>query len=199
MPGCLRRSSGPASGCRRPGTAPRDDPAFTPQVQALLLTMCTSRDTAMLSYPTWRALRAVSPTMSWSCSSALPASTASCRLSAVRLRCRPAVGDQTVPYAVGCFGFMDLGLDERVCVDWREPRDRPGDRQPARRRGARVLMVARRGAVAQAAEICAEWLAADVTAPDCAARIIATAAIRSAGSTCCSTTRGRHATSRLTS
>jgi 3-oxoacyl-[acyl-carrier protein] reductase len=73
---------------------------------------------------------------------------------------------------------MDLGLDERVCIVTGASRGiglAVSSRLVAE--GARVLMVARdedrlREA---AAELGAEWLAADVTDPDCAERIVATA------------------------
>ncbi|HEY6760232.1 MAG TPA: SDR family oxidoreductase [Baekduia sp.] len=73
---------------------------------------------------------------------------------------------------------MDLGLDGRVCVVTGASR---GIGLAVCRRlageGARVLMVARDVAALSAAagEIGAEWLAADVTDPDCDERIVATA------------------------
>jgi 3-oxoacyl-[acyl-carrier protein] reductase len=73
---------------------------------------------------------------------------------------------------------MDLGLDERVCVVTGASRGigmAVSSRLVAE--GARVLMVARdEERLREAAEdLGAEWLAADVTDPDCASRIIATA------------------------
>ncbi|HMJ35802.1 MAG TPA: SDR family oxidoreductase [Baekduia sp.] len=73
---------------------------------------------------------------------------------------------------------MDLGLRDKVCVVTGASR---GIGLAISRRlvaeGAGVLMVARGEARLQAAaqEIGAEWLAADVTDPDCAQRIVATA------------------------
>ena len=73
---------------------------------------------------------------------------------------------------------MDLGLDDRVCVVTGASRGiglAVSSRLVAE--GARVLMVAREEErLAEAAEdLGAEWLAADVTDPDCAVRIVATA------------------------
>jgi 3-oxoacyl-[acyl-carrier protein] reductase len=73
---------------------------------------------------------------------------------------------------------MDLGLDGRVCVVTGASRGiglAVCGRLVAE--GARVLMVARdEERLSAAAEgLGAEWLAADVTDPDCAARIVATA------------------------
>jgi 3-oxoacyl-[acyl-carrier protein] reductase len=73
---------------------------------------------------------------------------------------------------------MDLGLDGRVCIVTGASRGigmAVSSRLVAE--GARVLMVARdEQRLAEAAEdLGAEWLAADVTDPDCAARIVATA------------------------
>jgi 3-oxoacyl-[acyl-carrier protein] reductase len=73
---------------------------------------------------------------------------------------------------------MDLGLDGRVCVVTGASR---GIGLAISRRlvdeGAQVLMVARdqERLAAAAAGVGAEWLAADVTVPDCAERIVATA------------------------
>jgi NAD(P)-dependent dehydrogenase (short-subunit alcohol dehydrogenase family) len=76
------------------------------------------------------------------------------------------------------FGGMDLGLDNRVCVVTGASRGiglAISSRLIAE--GARVLMVARdeERLGEAAADLGAEWLAADVTDPDCAARIVATA------------------------
>jgi 3-oxoacyl-[acyl-carrier protein] reductase len=73
---------------------------------------------------------------------------------------------------------MDLGLDGRVCVVTGASRGiglAVCGRLVAE--GARVLMVARdeERLSVSAEELGAEWLAADVTDPDCAARIVATA------------------------
>jgi 3-oxoacyl-[acyl-carrier protein] reductase len=73
---------------------------------------------------------------------------------------------------------MDLGLDDRVCIVTGASRG-IGMAVCSRlvAEGARVLMVARdQERLRDAAEdLGAEWLAADVTDPDCAARIVATA------------------------
>jgi 3-oxoacyl-[acyl-carrier protein] reductase len=73
---------------------------------------------------------------------------------------------------------MDLGLDGRVCIVTGASRGigmAISSRLVAE--GARVLMVARdEQRLREAAEdLGAEWLAADVTDPDCAGRIVATA------------------------
>jgi 3-oxoacyl-[acyl-carrier protein] reductase len=74
---------------------------------------------------------------------------------------------------------MDLGLDGRVCVVTGASRGIGlAAAQRLAQEGARVLMVARsEDALAEAAERVdgAEWIAADVTDPDCARRIVATA------------------------
>jgi 3-oxoacyl-[acyl-carrier protein] reductase len=73
---------------------------------------------------------------------------------------------------------MDLGLDGRVCVVTGASR---GIGLAVTRRlaaeGARALMVARDPGVLSAAaqEVGAEWLAADITDPDCVERVVATA------------------------
>jgi 3-oxoacyl-[acyl-carrier protein] reductase len=73
---------------------------------------------------------------------------------------------------------MDLGLDDRVCVVTGASQGiglAISSRLVAE--GARVLMVARgeERLNAAAEDLGAEWLAADVTDPDCDARIVATA------------------------
>ena len=74
---------------------------------------------------------------------------------------------------------MDLGLDGRVCVVTGASRGIGlAAAQRLAQEGARVLMVARsEDALAEAAASVdgAEWIAADVTDPDCARRIVATA------------------------
>jgi 3-oxoacyl-[acyl-carrier protein] reductase len=74
---------------------------------------------------------------------------------------------------------MDLGLDGRVCVVTGASRGIGlATAQRLAQEGARVLMVARsEDALAEAAAgvVGAEWIAADVTDPDCARRIVATA------------------------
>jgi 3-oxoacyl-[acyl-carrier protein] reductase len=74
---------------------------------------------------------------------------------------------------------MDLGLDGRVCVVTGASRGIGlAAAQRLAQEGARVLMVARsEDALAEAAAGVdgAEWIAADVTDPDCARRIVATA------------------------
>lgn len=74
---------------------------------------------------------------------------------------------------------MDLGLDGRVCVVTGASRGIGlAVAQRLAQEGARVLMVARsEDALAEAAASVdgAEWIAADVTDPDCARRIVATA------------------------
>lgn len=74
---------------------------------------------------------------------------------------------------------MDLGLDGRVCVVTGASRGIGlAAAQRLAQEGARVLMVARsEDALAEAAAGIdgAEWIAADVTDPDCARRIVATA------------------------
>ncbi|WP_027008311.1 SDR family NAD(P)-dependent oxidoreductase [Conexibacter woesei] len=74
---------------------------------------------------------------------------------------------------------MDLGLDGRVCVVTGASRGIGlAAAQRLAQEGGRVLMVARsEDALAEAATGIdgAEWIAADVTDPDCARRIVATA------------------------